>query len=111
MQRLGDPRRGLAFVTALPAVDLREEHRHDALEELRIAPENVERLIVDLELLAPVEKNARERPVEIVAPLDSGDLQRPYRVEHPVRPDRQPGGAQHPREMHHVLREMSRLRG
>jgi len=29
----------------LAAVDLREEHRHDALEELRIAPENVERLM------------------------------------------------------------------
>jgi len=56
-----------SFVAALASVDLRQEHRHDALERrLRGgAPEDVERLVVDLELLAAVEEDARERPIEV----------------------------------------------
>jgi hypothetical protein len=85
----------------------RQEHRHDALEQLRVAPEDVEGLVVDLELLASVEEHAGECPVEIIAPLDPGDFERTHRVDHPVRPDRQARGAQHPREMHDVLGEVA----
>ncbi len=63
----------------------------------------MERLVVDLELLAAVEEDARERPIEVVAPLDPRDLHRAHRIEHAVRPDRQTRGAQHAGEVHHVL--------
>jgi len=105
----GDAAR-VRFFPGLPAVDLRQEHRHHALEQLRVAPEDVERLVVDLELLAPVEKNGSEGPVEVVAPLDPRDLERAHRVEHPVRADRQSRRAQHAREVHDVLGETALLR-
>src|SRR6266853_1001949 len=106
VERVGDAigRRRL-LVAALAPVHLRQEHRHDALEELRVAPEDVEGLVVDLELLAPSEKDAREGPVEVLAPFDACDFQRAHRVEHAVRPDREARGAQHAGEVHDVLRE------
>src|SRR6266705_2369902 len=106
IKRVGDAigRRRL-LAAALASIDLRQEHRHDALEELWVAPEDVEGLVVDLELLAPAEKDAGERPVEVLAPLDPGHLERPHRVEHPVRAYRQARRAQHAGEVHDVLRE------
>src|SRR5229473_1783711 len=68
MQGFGDPA-GALLLAGLPPVDLRQEHRHHALEQLRVAPEDMEGLVVDLELLAPVEEHARQGPVEVVAPL------------------------------------------
>jgi hypothetical protein len=104
MQGFGDAA-GARLFAGLPPVDLRQEHRHHALEQLRVAPEDVEGLVEDLELLAPAEEDARQGPVEVVAPLDPRDLERAHRVEHPVRADRQSRRAQHAREVHHVFGE------
>ena len=86
------------------AVDLRQQQAHDALEHLRVAPEDVKRLIKQFLLLALGQEHRRQRPVEILAPLDTGGLERPQRVDHPVRADGQPGRAQHAGEMHDVFR-------
>jgi len=68
----------------------------------------MESLVVDLELLAPVEEDAGKRPVEVVEPLDSRDLESTHRVKHAVGSDRKTRGAQHARKMHYVFRKAAR---
>ena len=80
----------------------RQHQRHHLLEQLGIAPEDVERLVEQRPLVRPVDEHRVQGPVEIGA---VGDADRPHRgdrIDDLARPDRQPRGAQGPREMHQV---------
>ena len=110
-ERLGEPAREIGLLVGRPPDDLRQEEPHHALEHLRVAPEDVERLVEELELLAPVEEDGGERPVEVVAPLDARDLERFQRVDDLVGPDREAGTAQDAREVHDVLGELAGAAG
>ena len=71
-------------------------------EQLGIAPEDVKRLVEQLPLVRPVDKDRVQCPVEIGAIGDADRSDRLDRVDHLARPDRQPGGAQRAREMHQI---------
>ena len=81
---------------------------HHPLEQLRVAPEDVEALVEQLALVAPVHEHRVQRPVEILAAPEAHRLDRPQRLQHPPRPDRQPGRAQGAGEVHHVAGEAAR---
>ena len=101
------PARLRRFGLAGAAVNLRQQQAHDALEHLRIAPENVEGLIEQFPLLALGQEHRRQRPVKVLAPLDASGLQCAQRIYDPVRADGQPGRAQHAGEVHDVLSQFA----
>ena len=78
---------------------------HHPLEQLRIAPEDVEALVEQLALVAPVHEHRMQGPVEILAAREPHRLDRPQRLDHPPRADRQPRRAQGAGEVHHVAGE------
>jgi hypothetical protein len=91
------------------AFDLGQHHVHDAAEQIGIAPEHVESLVEKLPLLATIDKNAGQRPIEVLAATDAGVVQGVERRQHLMRSYRHAGGAQHPRKVHHVLGEAAAL--
>ena len=104
--RLGDATAHLLLLgLGLVALELRQEELHHALEELRVAPEDVEALVEQLALVAPVHEHGVQRPVEILAPLEADGLQRAKRLDHAARADRQAGGAERAGEVHDVAGE------
>src|SRR3546814_13416198 len=56
--------------------ELRQDHLQHALQDLRIAPEHVERLIEDLALVAAVHEHGVQGPVEVAAVGDARNLHR-----------------------------------
>ncbi len=88
-------------------VDLRQQHVHHLLEQARIAPVDVERLVEDLALVAAVHEHRMERPVEVVAVAQARRLHRLDGAQDLPRPDPQAGRAQRPREMHDVARKLA----
>ena len=104
--RLGQaPADLLALLLALGHADAGQQHGHHALQQLGIAPEDMEGLVEDRPLILAVDEDRMQRPVEIVAALDAHGLHRPQRLDHPARPDGQPRGPQGAGEEHEVLEE------
>ena len=68
--------------------DLRQQHLHHLFEQPRIAPIDVERLVEDLALVAPVHEHRVQRPVEVVALAEARRLDRLDGAQHLARPDR-----------------------
>ncbi len=106
-QRLGDAVGARPFPVAL-ALDLRQQQGHHLLEQLRVAPEGVERLVEDRLLLVPVEHHRRERRMDVVAVREADRLDRLERGDHPVRADRHARPAQDAGEVGDVLSEHRR---
>ena len=105
--RVGEPRRQRRFglVARHAAVDTRQQQLQHAFEHARIAPEQLEGLIEQRLLLVALDQDRLQRRAKIFAILDADGVDRVERRDHLRRPDRQPGGAQHAREMHDVFRE------
>ena len=84
--RRGGSARGASALFAAPA-DLRQQRGHQLLEQLRVAPERVERGVEERLLLVPVEHHRAERGVHVVAPLEA-DARSPRarRARGPARP-------------------------
>ena len=70
--------------------DLRQQHLHHLLEQPRIAPIDVERLVEDLALVAPVHEHRMECPVEVVALVQACRFDRLDGAQYLARPDPQP---------------------
>src|SRR6185437_2222998 len=88
-------------------VHLRQQRRHHLLEEPRVAPEELERLLEDRQLLAPGNENRRERLAEIGAIRDADGVDGRERVDHLRGTERQARRAQHADEIEDVLPEMA----
>ncbi len=67
----------------------------------------MEGLIEELLLVAPVDEDGVERPVEVVAALDADGLDRLDRGEDLARADGKAGAAQRAREMHQIGDELA----
>ncbi len=106
VHRLGEAADHLLAVARARRLELRQEQRHHLLEELRIAPEDVEGLVEDLALVALVDEDGVQRPVEILPVGDPDRLHRLDRGEQLAGADRQPGGAQRAREIHQIGKKM-----
>jgi len=106
--RLGEPVACLFCVAVGATVGLGHHQGHGAFEHFRVAPENVEGLVENFELLAFSEEQAGECPVEIVASGDARGFEGAQGVDHAVRPDRDARRAQHAREVHDVVAEVAR---
>ena len=89
-------------------VDGGEEEAGHAFQELRIAPEDVERLVEQWALVGPADEDRVQRPVEVVAPGNADCLDRAHRVEHRAAPHRKARCAQGSREVHEVGAESAR---
>src|SRR5262249_50426962 len=85
--------------------DLGQQHLHHLFQQTRVAPIDVEGLVEDLSLIAPIHKNRMQRPVEVVALLEPRRLDRLDGTQHLAWPDTQAGGAQGSREVGDVGRE------
>ena len=90
-------------------LDLGQQQLHHPLEQIGLAPEDVERLVEQLALVAAVDEHRMQRPVEVAAPAEADRLQRAQAIEHLARPDRQPRRPERTGEMHDVDREPPRL--
>ena len=104
-QRLGQTPRQLLAGRGLARLELRQQQLHHLLEQVGLAPEDVERLVEQFALVAPVDEHRVQRPVEVGPAADPDRLDRPDRIQHLARPHGQPGRPQHAREMHDVGRE------
>ena len=103
-QRLREPRRQRRFgIGARARVHLGQEQLHHALEQARIAPVQIERLIEQRLLLVPLDQHRFQRGAEILAPLDAHRLYRFQRDDHLRRSDRQARSAQYAHEMKDVF--------
>ena len=85
------------------AVYFRQQQLQHALEQLRVAPEKVERLIEQYLLLVTLDQHRLERGAKVFPVVDTDRLDRFQRRDHFGRADRQPCLAQYPREMKDVL--------
>src|ERR1043165_8900113 len=77
-----------------------------AVQQMALAPEQLEGMIEHLELFAPGQKYCSQRPVEIFAVLDAGKFERSQTINDPIGPHRHPGIAQRPGEVDDVLRQL-----
>ncbi|MFN9938338.1 MAG: hypothetical protein ACK56I_02580, partial [bacterium] len=75
-----------------------------------VAPEQREGLVEKLLVLVAVEQAGAQRGVEVGTRLQARHLQRLQRELHPVAAHRQPGMAQHAREVHDVFGQAVRAR-
>ena len=76
-----------------------------------LAPEQVKRLVEDVVLIAPLDEDGVERPVEVAAAGGIDRLDGAHRRDGLARPRRQAGAAQAPHEVHDVVGERAaRLR-
>ncbi len=94
LQRLGEAAAHLLALLLIGQRDLGQHHAEHALEQLGIAPEDVERLIEQLALVAAIDEDGVQRPVEIAAALEPDGAHGLDRGEHLARTDRQARGAQ-----------------
>ena len=100
-ERLGETPRDLLGCGRF-GLDLRQQQLHRLLEQIGLAPEDVERLVEQLALVAPVHEHGVQGPVEVAAPPDADRLDRADGIQHLARADRHAGGAQRTREVHDV---------
>ncbi len=71
-----------------------QQQLHRLLEQIGLAPEDVEGLVEQLALVAPVDEHRVQGPVEVGAAAEPDRLDRADRIEHLARADRHAGGAQ-----------------
>jgi hypothetical protein len=83
---------------------------HEPFGHLRVAPEDLERLLVERLMLVALHEHRMQRPVEVLARGQGAGLNGVERIDHRARPDRQPGAAQQPGEMHDVFGQPARRR-
>ena len=81
----------------------RQQHGHHAFEKLRIAPEDMERLVEDRPLILAVDEDGMERPIKIIAFADAHGLHCAQGFNDAARPDGQPRRAQRAREKHQIF--------
>ncbi len=105
LQRLGEAPVHLLALLLVGQHHLRQHHAEHALQQLGVAPEDVEGLIEELALVAAIDEDRMQRPVEIAAAFDPGGAHGFDRGQHLARPDRQPRRAQRAREIHDVFQE------
>ena len=117
-ERLRKPGRHLwCLGIAKPAMHLRQQCGNHFLEQFRIAPEHVERLLEQRQMVAPRHEHRRERGAKIGAIVDADRFHGGQRVEHPRRSDRQSRGAENADKVDDVFdqttvgREGNRQRG
>ncbi len=91
------------------AMRRRQQRRDHLLQQLRIAPEEIERLLEQRQVLAPRHEHRGERRAEVVA-VGRGRRLRPRRARRATLagPTGMPGAAQHADEVQDVLGEASR---
>ena len=85
----------------------RREHRDHLFNEITGAPEQPERLVENLVVLATFHKHGMERPVEFLTAADAGDPHRFNRVARAGRTNLQPCLAQDAREIDDVVGDFS----
>ena len=109
--RLGDAAAaGRRAFRLLLLLRLQQRHGDGLLGGGRIAPEQVERLVEHVLMLVAVDHRGAQRGARLGAAAEIDQRQRLLRGERLGRPDRQPGAAQQPREMHDVGGEGGRGR-
>src|SRR5438552_15813881 len=87
--RFGEaPEAGLLGLLISGPRDLLEHQLHQLFQHLRFLPEDMESLIEDLLVLAPLYEDGMQRPVEILARSERAGLRRIERVDHLAGPDR-----------------------
>jgi hypothetical protein len=107
-QRLGQAsvlRRRRRRSTLLLA-DLRQQHAHHLPEQVRVLPEDVERLVEQCAMLGAIDQAAMQGGVEVTARGQPGDLQRIERQQHAVGADGHTRRAQDASEVHDVVGEV-----
>ena len=82
--------------------DLLEHQLHQLLEHLRLLPEDMECLVENLLVLASLDEDSMQCPIEVHARPQRPRLRRVQRIDHMAGTDRQPRFAQHARKMHDV---------
>ena len=105
-QRLGGallPRPRLLL--GLRAAHHRQQHRHHVFQKRRVAPEQAKHLREHLALLGAVHEDRVQGPVEIRLAVEPRLGHGPHRLDHPARPDGQPGPTQRAGEMGDVLHQ------
>ena len=93
-------RRALVLGTVDP--HFRQHEPHHLFQKIRVAPEDVKRLVEDQPLVRPIDEHGVEGPVEIPPIGDADRPDRGHRVDDLARPDRQPRRAQSTREVHQI---------
>src|SRR5690606_9254776 len=83
--------------------DLGQHGRHHPVEQLRIAPEDMECLIEQFALVATVYEHRVQCPVEVVARTETDRFDRPDGIDDAARSDWQDGSAKHPAKQHDVV--------
>jgi len=106
-QRIGEALALLFLGLGGAAVGLRQHELHHPFGELRVAPEDAERLVEDRPLFVARKQHRRHGPVPVFAPqrepARARHLQGLDAVHHPVGADAQPRCSEEPREVHHVF--------
>ena len=93
-------------VDGLRHPDVREQLGQRGVGAERVAPEEAERLIEELEVLRPPDEDRVERPVELVAAEHVDGGRGGEGVESARRPQAEAGAAQEAGEMDDVLRQL-----
>ena len=91
--------------------DLVKQQLHELFEHLRLLPEDMEGLVEQFLLVAPLHEDGMQRPIEIFARPQGARHGGIERIDHMARTDRQAGLAQHARKMHDVGRKLAARRG
>ena len=107
-QGFAQPAAERARVALRRDMDGGEEEAGHAFEELRVAPEDVERLVEQRPLVGPAHEDRVQRPVEVVPPGHADRLDRAQCIEHRAASDRKTRGPQRAREVHEVGAEAPR---
>jgi hypothetical protein len=103
--RLREARRKLRrrFLVAGAAIDARQQRRDHFFQQLGIAPEEIERLLEQRQLLVPRDEDCGQRFAKIGLVGNANRLDRGNRIDHFRGSDGQAGGTQHAHEVEHVL--------
>ena len=87
------------------AAHCRQDEPHHALQDVGVAPEHVKGLVEQVALIAPVDEDGVQGPIEIATALDTDRGDGAHGVDHPSWPDGQPRRPQHPGEVGDVFHQ------
>ena len=104
-QRLGHAPRQLGRAIGLGHLRVREQQRERLVRAEGIAEERLERLVEQLAVLLALHQHRGQRLAHVLAPEHVDRGERAQGIEQGAGADGKAGGAQHPREVHHVDRE------
>ena len=110
-ERLAQPPAERLGVALRRGVNGGEEEARDPLEEFRVAPEDVERLVEQRPLVGSAYEDRVQRPVEVVAPGHPDRLDGAQCVEHRAAPQGKAGCPQGACEVHEIGAEAARDAG